>query len=78
MLQLHRRHEGRLGLPTRPPAAHTRLPPGSTWVCFSDQTAHAAMSGQYMMEQTLHLPAKYQCNPQASPLAILSGSLGAA
>ncbi len=48
------------------------FPPGSTWVCFSDQTAHAAMSGQYMLEQTLHLPAQSQGNPDTSPLAILT------
>jgi hypothetical protein len=45
--------------------------PGSTWVCFSDQVAHAATSGQYMLEQTLHLPAHSQGEPEASPLAIL-------
>ena len=29
---------------------------GSAWVCFSDQATHAVMSGQFMVEQTLHLP----------------------
>src|SRR3546814_17756855 len=27
------------------------FPAGSVWVCFSDQTSHAVMSGQYMLEQ---------------------------
>ena len=45
--------------------------PGSVWVCFSDQTSHAVESGQYMLEQTLHLPPARQYNPDASPLAIL-------
>ena len=52
------------------------FPPGSAWVCFSDQTVHAAMSGQYMMEQTFHLAAAKQYNRQASPLAILSRLAG--
>lgn len=52
--------------------------PGSTWVCFSDQVAHAATSGQYMLEQTLHLPAQSQGEPGASPLAILSRIQGRA
>ena len=52
------------------------FPPGSAWVCFSDQTVHAAMSGQYMMEQTFHLPASKQYNPDASPLAILGRLAG--
>ncbi|HEY4317550.1 MAG TPA: Kdo hydroxylase family protein [Herbaspirillum sp.] len=45
---------------------------GSVWVCFSDQASHAVMSGQYMLEQTLHLPAEKQYDPLASPLAILT------
>ena len=46
--------------------------PGSVWICFSDQASHAAMSGQYMMEQTFHLPVTKQYNPQKSPLKILN------
>lgn len=45
--------------------------PGSVWVCYSDQTAHAVMSGQYMMEQTYHLPVKCMYDEKSSPLAIL-------
>jgi hypothetical protein len=52
------------------------FPPGSCWVCFSDQTLHAAMSGQHMLEQTFHLPVANQYNPGASPLAILSRLVG--
>jgi hypothetical protein len=45
--------------------------PRSVWVCFSDQTAHAVMAGQFMMEQTYHLPITVMYDPDASPLAIL-------
>lgn len=45
--------------------------PGSTWICFSDQVLHAAMSGQYMFEQTFHLPIAGQYHPELSPLHIL-------
>ena len=51
---------------------------GSAWVCFSDQTSHAVMSGQYMMEQTLHLAPDQQYHPEASPLAILTRLTGRA
>jgi hypothetical protein len=34
------------------------------------------MSGQYMLEQTLHLPAARQYNADSSPLAILSRLTG--
>jgi hypothetical protein len=45
--------------------------PKEVWVCFSDQTAHAAMSGQYMMEQTYNLPINALYHPKRSPLEIL-------
>lgn len=50
--------------------------PGAVWVCFSDQTAHAVMSGQYMLEQTFHLPAGAQYDTASSPLAILTRLTG--
>jgi len=33
-----------------------RFEPCTTWLCFSDQVMHAAVSGQYMLVQTIHLP----------------------
>ncbi len=53
-----------------------QFPPGSVWVCFSDQATHAVMSGQFMMEQTLYLPPGREVDPQSSPLAILTRLTG--
>ncbi|HTQ01090.1 MAG TPA: Kdo hydroxylase family protein, partial [Casimicrobiaceae bacterium] len=50
--------------------------PGTTWLCFSDQVMHAAVSGQYMMEQTIHLPVSALYDPQRAPLAILERITG--
>jgi hypothetical protein len=50
--------------------------PGTTWLCFSDQVMHAAVSGQYMLEQTIHLPVSALYNPSRSPLAILERLTG--
>ena len=44
---------------------------GSIWVCFSDQTSHAVMAGQFLLEQTLLLPPDCQYDIAASPLAVL-------
>ena len=44
---------------------------GSTWICFSDQTPHAAMRGQYLLEQTFLLPVNAMSHPQLSPLRVL-------
>lgn len=49
---------------------------GCVWICYSDQAVHAAMSGQFMMEQTLHLPVERMADPSASPLATLTRLLG--
>jgi len=52
--------------------------PGTTWICFSDQVMHAAVSGQYMLEQTIHLPLSALVVPERSPLAILERLTGRA
>jgi hypothetical protein len=76
MLQLHDGMKSDLAYQKEAPQVTKPFPPGSVWVCFSDQTSHAVMSGQYMMEQTLHLPAARQYDPEASPLAILTRLTG--
>lgn len=52
-----------------------QFPAGSSWICFSDQTAHAAMSGQFMLEQTFLLPVKDMVHPEYSPLKTLENML---
>lgn len=76
MLQLHDGMKSDADYQRTGPQITQPFPPGSTWVCYSDQTSHAVMSGQFMMEQTLHLPAEAQVDPTASPLAILERQLG--
>jgi hypothetical protein len=53
-----------------------RFAPGTTWLCFSDQVMHAAASGQYMLEQTIHIPVSALYDPTRSPLAILERLTG--
>jgi hypothetical protein len=50
--------------------------PGTTWICFSDQVMHAAVSGQYMLEQTIHLPLDALYVASSAPLAILERLTG--
>jgi hypothetical protein len=76
MLQIHDRMKADEAYQRDCPQLTMHFPPGAAWVCFSDQTVHAAMSGQYMMEQTFHLPVARQYNPDASPLAILGRLAG--
>ncbi|TFW30875.1 Kdo hydroxylase family protein [Massilia horti] len=76
MLQLHDAMKSDADYQKNAPQVKMPFPAGSAWVCFSDQTAHAAMSGQYMIELTVQLPPSEQYDPQASPLAILSRMTG--
>jgi hypothetical protein len=52
------------------------FPPGSTWICFSDQVMHAVMEGQHLLEQTYYLPVDGQQSPAASPLRVLESMTG--
>jgi hypothetical protein len=76
MLRLHDRAKADLDYQQRCPQEVVRFAPATTWLCFSDQVMHAAMSGQYMLEQTIHLPVSALYDPSRSPLAILERLTG--
>ncbi len=71
MLRMHDQMKRDPAYQSRPTHLTFGFPPGSTWICFSDQAAHAALSGQFMMEQTLHLPLDRQYFPERAPLKVL-------
>jgi 3-deoxy-D-manno-oct-2-ulosonic acid (Kdo) hydroxylase len=75
MLQLHDAMKRDLDYQEQSPQVRFEFKPKDVWVCFSDQTSHAAMSGQFMLEQTYHLPVGALYNPQKSPLGILQEKL---
>ena len=76
MLQLHDAMKSDDRYQQEAPQQAMDFPPGTAWVCFSDQTSHAAMSGQHMLEQTFHLPVDRQYNRKASPLGLLTALAG--
>jgi 3-deoxy-D-manno-oct-2-ulosonic acid (Kdo) hydroxylase len=47
------------------------FPAGTTWIAFTDQVSHAAMAGQYQLEQTFLLPVGAMIDERRSPLRIL-------
>lgn len=71
MLQLHDGVKADLGYQKEARQVQLAFPPGSTWVVFTDQVLHAAMSGQFLFEQTFHLPVAAQRWPELSPLRTL-------
>lgn len=49
---------------------------GSTWIAFTDQVSHAAMRGQYALEQSFCLPVTCMLDPSRAPLRILQRLAG--
>jgi hypothetical protein len=47
------------------------LPPKSSWIVYSDQVSHAAISGQHVLEQTFYLPSTAMYYPETTPLFVL-------
>ena len=47
------------------------FPAGSSWMVYTDQVSHAAMSGQYVLEQTFHLPVRGNQHHTLAPLKVL-------
>jgi len=78
MLGLHDRAKADLTYQQRCAQETVPFAPGTTWICFSDQVMHAAVSGQYMLEQTIHLPLSALVAPERSPLAVLERLTGRA
>ncbi|HJU23899.1 MAG TPA: Kdo hydroxylase family protein [Casimicrobiaceae bacterium] len=76
MLGLHDRAKADLDYQTHCAQREVRFAPGTTWICYSDQVMHAASSGQYMFEQTTHLPISALYEPARSPLAVLERITG--
>lgn len=71
MLQLHDRMKRDAAFQDRSAQTSFDFPAGSTWVAFTDQVSHAAMAGQYQLEQTFLLPVGAMIDETRSPLRVL-------
>ena len=52
------------------------FPPGSCWAVFTDQVSHAALAGQYALEQTFNIPRGALLCPEKAPVSILERLTG--
>jgi hypothetical protein len=71
MLQLHDRMKQDSGFQEDSPQTRFDFPAGTTWMAFTDQVSHAAMAGQYQLEQTFLVPVRAMVDERRSPLRIL-------
>jgi hypothetical protein len=58
------------------PQRELKMPPGATWMCFTDAVPHAAMAGRFAFEQTFYLPVEAMREPERSPLRVLERLTG--
>lgn len=54
------------------------FPPMATWLVYTDGVPHAALSGQFAMEQTFIVPVEALVAPEASPIRVLERLAGRA
>ncbi len=76
MLQLHDAAKLDDGYQADAPRRRLELPAGCMWVVYTDSVMHAALSGQYALEQTYLLPIEAMQDEAASPLRILERMTG--
>ncbi len=52
------------------------FPPDSTWIVYTDMVSHAAIEGQFAMEQTFLVSRSAMVLPEKSPIAVLETLCG--
>ncbi len=58
------------------PRREVAFPAGTSWIVYTDSTVHAAIRGQFCLEQTFYLPLEAMADPQAAPAWILERMVG--
>lgn len=76
MLKMHNAMKADEVYQKEAPQEEVRFPAGSSWIVQTDDVSHAAMQGQYVLEQTFYLPLKAMKDESKSPLRILEKLLG--
>jgi hypothetical protein len=77
MLGMHDAAKRDRGYQLSAPRRYVSFPAGATWLAFTDQTPHAAVSGQCAVEQTFYVPVEALADPARSPLRVLERIWGA-
>lgn len=76
MLQIHDNMKKDLHYQQSVQQQTVEFPSASSWIVYTDQVSHAAMSGQYTLEQTFYLPATALLEPMTAPLKVLEKTMG--
>jgi hypothetical protein len=76
MLRLHNYLKENGDFQTTCPKQALAFPPGSTWAVFTDFVSHAALSGQYALEQTFIVAHESLVLPEKAPMSVLEKLVG--
>ncbi|HJT43687.1 MAG TPA: Kdo hydroxylase family protein [Rhizomicrobium sp.] len=71
MLSLHDAAKRDGGFQQNSPHQQIEFPPGCCWLAFTDQVLHAALGGEFALEQTFHLDIGEMAQPERAPLKVL-------
>lgn len=75
MLQIHDSMKGNEHYQKTVQQETVAFPSGSSWIVYTDQVSHAAMSGQHVLEQTFHMPLNSLKVPSTAPLHVMEKHL---
>ena len=71
MLSLHDAGKLDTAFQQNSPHQPIEFPPGSCWLVFTDQVLHAALGGEFALEQTFHLDVSEMTEPERAPIKVL-------
>jgi hypothetical protein len=71
MLSLHDTGKLDSGFQENSPHQRIDFPPGCCWLVFTDQVLHAALGGEFALEQTFHLDVDQMAEPERAPIKVL-------
>lgn len=71
MLQMHNLMKGDANYQKLVQQQEIVFPAGASWIVYTDQVSHAAMSGQHVLEQTFHLPHHAMQDESTNPVRVL-------
>jgi len=71
MLSLHDTAKRDDGFQKNSPHQKVNFPPGSCWLVFTDMVLHAALGGEFALEQTFHLDVDQMAQPERAPIKVL-------
>ena len=77
MLAFHNYLKANVNFQQGCPKFQFRVPPGSSWLVFTDIVPHSVISGQYALEQAFIVPPEALQSRELAPLSILEALSGA-